>query len=94
MSYLLDTNVISEWIKPRPDPAVVAWLNQVDEDRAFLSVISLAELHRGVELLPHGRRRDQLATWLADRLPARFEARMLPVDAAAAIEWGIVMARA
>ena len=48
MSFLLDTNVISEWMKPRPNPGVVAWLSDVDEDRTFLSVITLTELHYGI----------------------------------------------
>ena len=93
MSFLLDTNVISEWVKPEPDPQVVAWLNEADEDRVFLSVGSLAEVRRGVELMPAGRRRDRLASWLTDDLPVRFEGRILGVDGRIADAWGIVMAR-
>ena len=44
---ILDTNVVSEWVNPRPNPGVVAWLSEVDEDRVFLSVITLAELRYG-----------------------------------------------
>ena len=62
MSFLLDTNVISEWAKPQPDPLVVAWLKEIPEDRVFLSVASLAEIRRGVELMPSGQRRDRLAS--------------------------------
>ena len=80
MSFLLDTNVISEWVKPRPDPHVVAWLADTDEDRTFLSAISFAEIRLGIELLPEGLRRRQLALWLAEDLTARFEGRILPVD--------------
>jgi len=93
VSFLLDTNVVSEWVKPKPDPHVVAWLAEVDEDRVFLSVVTLAEVRRGVELLPAGRRRERLAAWLADELPARFEGRILGIDERVAAAWGIAMAR-
>jgi toxin FitB len=94
MNYLLDTNVVSEWIKPVPDRNVVAWLANADEDRIFLSVASVAEICRGVERLPHGRKRERLATWLADDLLARFEHRVLDIDATLAQVWGLLMARA
>ena len=55
--WLIDTNIVSEWVKPRPDVGVVRWLDEVDEDRIFLSVISLAEIRFGVERLAPGRRR-------------------------------------
>ncbi len=93
MNYLLDTNVVSEWTKPRPDPGVVAWLAQADEDRLFVSVITLAELRHGIERLPPGARRGRLDTWLTDDLPSRFEARILPIDQPTADHWGKVMAR-
>ena len=94
MSFLLDTNVVSEWVKPQPDPGVVAWLGQVDEDRVFLSVVTLAELRHGIERMATGGRRDRLDRWLRDELPARFEGRVLPVDGNVADTWGRAMARA
>jgi len=93
MSFLLDTNVVSEWVRPRPDHNVISWLAGVDEDRVYISVISLAEIRRGVELLPAGRRRERLASWLAEELPVRFEERILDIDAQVATTWGVVMAR-
>ena len=54
MSFLLDTNVVSEWVRPQPDRNVISWLAEVDEDRVFISVISFAEIRRGVEMLPAG----------------------------------------
>ncbi|MGH7868412.1 MAG: methyltransferase, partial [Candidatus Dormibacteraceae bacterium] len=60
MSFLLDTNVISEWVKPQPEANVVAWLAELDEEEIFISIVSLAELHQGVGLLPAERRRVQL----------------------------------
>jgi predicted nucleic acid-binding protein len=93
MSFLLDTNVVAEWVKPRPEPQVVSWLAAVDEDRVFLSVVSLAEIRRGIEAMELGRRRERLATWLTDELPARFEGRVLDVDSHVAHNWGVVTVR-
>jgi predicted nucleic acid-binding protein len=93
LSFLLDTNVISEWVKPQPSPRVAAWLKEIDEDRVFLSVASLAEIRRGVELMDPGKRRDRLAIWLSEDLPTRFEGRILDIDRWIAEAWGVVMAR-
>lgn len=93
MKYLLDTNVVSEWVRPRPDPGVVAWLAAADEDSLHLSVIALAELRHGVERLTPGRRRLKLARWLTRDLPARFEGRILPIDGLIADVWGVIVAR-
>ena len=88
MKFLLDTNVVSEWVKPRPDGGVVAWMSEVDEDRVFISVISLAELRRGVERMPSGARRRRLDEWLKEELPLRFEGRVLLIDRVIAEAWG------
>jgi predicted nucleic acid-binding protein len=93
LSYLLDTDVVSEWAKPRPDQRIVAWLEAVDEDEVFMSVISFAELRRGVEVLPQGQRRKDLAIWINQDLPDRFDGRVLDVDRRVADAWGRVMAR-
>jgi len=93
MNFLLDTNVISEWVKPQPDRNVVSWLAEVDEDRVFISVISFAEIRHGIELMTVSRRRERLAQWLIEELPLRFEDRVFAVDCAVADSWGLVMAR-
>jgi len=93
VSFLLDTNVVSEWIRPDPDPGVVRWLAEVDEDRVFLSVITLAELRFGIERMIEGRRRQRLTDWLQHELPLRFEGRILSIDAAVADAWGRIAAR-
>lgn len=93
MSYLLDTNVVSEWVKPRPDAGVVEWLGEVDEDRAYISVVTLAELRRGVERLPKGRRRRRLDSWIDDELLLRFDGRILPIDSPVADAWGRLVVR-
>lgn len=71
----------------------MAWLESADEDRIFLSVISLAELRYGVERMAAGRRRTRLEQWLQSELPLRFEGRILPVDAAIADAWGRIISR-
>jgi toxin FitB len=81
------------WVKPRPEAAVVNWLAAVDEDRVFLSVVTLAELRHGVERLPASRRRTRLDEWLRHDLPARFERRVLPMDEAIAAAWGVIVTR-
>jgi len=91
---LLDTNVLSEVTKPTPDPRVLEWLDQLDEDRSFISVVSIAEIRRGVALMDEGRKRETLAKWLAQDLPQRFEQRVLHVDEPIALAWGDLMALA
>lgn len=94
MSFLLDTNVISEWTKPRPNRGVIDWLVSADEDRAFLSVITLAELRHGVERMAPGRRRESLDAWVQNDILVRFEGRILGITPAIADAWGRLMARA
>ena len=93
MSFLLDTNVVSEWTRPRPNPGVVEWLSQVDEAEVFLSVVTFAELRHGIERLPAGARRRRLDEWLSHDLPLRFEGRVVGVEGAIADEWGRLVAR-
>ncbi|MDG4905339.1 type II toxin-antitoxin system VapC family toxin [Mesorhizobium sp. WSM4898] len=91
MRLLLDTNVLSEVTRPAPDVGVLKWLDGLDEDRSFISVVSIAEIRRGVSLTDEGRKREALAEWLARDLPQRFEQRVLPVDEAVALAWGDLM---
>lgn len=93
MSFLLDTNVVSEWVKPQPNAGVIQWLAEADEDRIFLSVISLAELRYGVARLSPGARRRRLEQWLSEELPERFEGRVLGISANVSDCWGQVMAQ-
>lgn len=93
MNFLLDTNIVSEWVRPRPDPGVVDWLEGADEDRVFISVITLAELRFGIEQLKEGVRRRRLDKWLDEELSQRFAGRVLPVDEAVANAWGRLVSR-
>jgi predicted nucleic acid-binding protein len=68
------------------------WLAEADEDRVFLSVVTIAELRHGIERLPAGRRRGRLDEWLRDELVLRFEGRVLSVDTKIADAWGRLVA--
>ena len=92
---LLDTNVVSEAMKPEPHPAVRAWLNEQAIETLYLSSVTLAELLFGVGALPVGKRKDMLAQTL-DGLVGLFRDRVLPFDTDAARRYAelAVMARA
>ena len=92
--FLLDTNVISEATKPKPEPKVARWLDELDEDVAFLSVLTLGEIRRGVLILQPSRRRTRLEIWLERELRGRFAGRILPVDELIADRWGTISAAA
>lgn len=94
MRLLLDTNVLSEVTKPCPAEAVLNWLHGLDEDRTFISIISIAEIRRSATLMYGGRKRDALDEWLVHDLPKRFEKRIVPVEASVALAWGDLMALA
>jgi predicted nucleic acid-binding protein len=94
LNLLIDTNVISEVRRPEPDFRVVDFLDRLDEDRVFISVISLAEIRRGIALMEKGRKRDSLEVWLANDLVHRFEGRILTLDHAIAFTWGDLMGSA
>jgi predicted nucleic acid-binding protein len=93
VSFLLDTNVVSEWMKLQSNPGVVHWLANVDEDRVFISVVTLTEIRYGIERMAAGARRKRLEDWVQRELPVRFEGRILPVDEIVADAGGRVVAR-
>ena len=86
--FLLDTNVISELIRPRPEAKVTSWIDATDEELLFLSVLTLGEIRRGTVLLPRSARRTTLEAWLSSDLPLRFSGRMLNIDQDVADRWG------
>ena len=92
--FLLDTNVISELVKPRPEANVTAWIEGTDESLLYLSVLTLGEIRRGIAVLPQSRRRATLETWLNKDLRARFENRILDIDQEVADRWGLLTAAA
>jgi len=92
--FLLDTNCISELVRPQPEPRVVEWMEAADEALLYLSVLTVGEIRRGVAGLAQGKRRTHLETWLAVELQARFAGRILAIDAAIADRWGLIAAEA
>lgn len=94
MSYLIDTNVLSELRRRDPDANVVRWLADRPSTTLYLSVLTMGELRRGVEALPEGNRKSRLLDWLETELASYFAGRILPVDAAVADRWGRLVAQA
>jgi toxin FitB len=92
MSYLLDTNIISETVRRTPNKSVIAWLDQIPGEALFVSVLTLGEIRKGIETLADRKRREKLRLWLEHELPAWFEGRVLPVDLAVAERWGRLLA--
>jgi toxin FitB len=90
--FLLDTNCISELVRPRPEPRVLEWMEEADERLLYLSVLTLGEIRRGVAGLVQGKRRTRLETWLEVDLQSRFAGRIVTVDAAVADRWGLIAA--
>ena len=92
--FLLDTNVISELVRSRPDPGVLKWVESTDESLLRISVLTLGEIRKGIALSADGRRRISLEGWLAHDLAVRFSGRILPVDVPIANRWGRISAAA
>ncbi len=86
--FLLDTNVISELVRPRPEPKVAAWVASTDENLLFLSVLTLGEIRKGVVTLKDAARRVALEAWLDGDLVLRFSGRILEVGQQVADRWG------
>ena len=93
MRCLLDTCVVSELTKPRPDPEVARWFASAEAEDLFLSAITIGEVRRGTAQLAPGRRRAALTAW-TDKLSRSFAGRILPVDEAVAARWAEIAARA
>ena len=89
--FLLDTNVVSEMVRTKPEPKVVAWIASQTVADLFLSAVTVGELTRGVVRLADGRKRDALARWVCVDLPRQFEGRTLAFDSEAAVIWGALM---
>ncbi|MEM7652241.1 MAG: PIN domain-containing protein, partial [Pseudomonadota bacterium] len=85
---ILDTNIISELMRPKPEASVVAWLNAQDENEIATTTITEAELRYGICRLPHGRKREQIQVTVEQILREFSTDRILPFDQAAAREYG------
>lgn len=94
MSYLIDTNVLSELRRRVPDANVARWLTERPATTLYLSVLTLGELRKGIEALPESARKRDLLDWLEVELPTFFAGRILPIDAPVADRWGRLVAAA
>jgi predicted nucleic acid-binding protein len=86
--FLLDANIISELVKPKPEPKVTAWIEDTDETLLYLSVLTLGEIRKGITSLRDGARRVSLQAWLDGDLVLRFSDRILSIDLNVADRWG------
>ena len=93
MNYLVDTNVLSELRRKTPDPGVVAWFEEQPARRLYLSVLTLGEIRKGIDVLPDGDKRISLQNWLENDLPRFFLGRVLMIDTPVVDCWGRLLAR-
>ncbi len=94
MKYLLDTCVLSELIKKKPDQRVVEWIANIEESKLFVSVLTIGEIHKGIEKLPKSKRREMLLQWVDEDLQERFRGRIAPFNIQTATVWGKMQAKA
>ena len=93
MNYLLDTCVISEFVKPTPHSALLEWLAVIPSDALFLSVITIGEIRKGMSKLAESKKKIQLTLWV-NTLIAEYDDRILPIDLAVSERWGILQGQA
>lgn len=93
MKYLIDPCVISELISKHPNPNVVDWVDSLEREQVYLSVITIGEITKGIEKLPESERKQNLRDWLEHDLFPRFHGRILPLDTDVLIQWGGLLAR-
>jgi toxin FitB len=90
--YLLDTNCVSEAVRLHPEPRVITWLETVEEDLLYLSVLTVGEIRKGISSLAQSKRRTLLESWLNAELVPRFSTKILSIDVAIADRWGSLAA--
>jgi predicted nucleic acid-binding protein len=88
MKFLLDTCVISEIIRQKPSGKVIKWIKKEDESNLFISVLTLGELHKGIEKLPASKRKEELHNWVENDLSERFWNKIIDIDIQVAMMWG------
>ena len=93
MNYLLDTCVLSEFTRRKPDEKAIQWIDSLDEEMLFISVITVGEIQRGIERLPDSHRKTELLVWMNTELLTRFAERMVAIDAPTMFLWGSLVAR-
>lgn len=94
MRYLLNTNIISDIIKPVPSESLLVWMGEQNDEDLFIASLTVAEILRGVLEKPAGKRREQLESWFfgSEGPQALFAGRILPFDESASLIWARLMA--
>lgn len=92
--FLLDTDVLSQRPKERPNVSVMSWMKGVPADNLWISSVTIEELRFGTELLDAGKRRREIEAWLEQDILAGFRARIIPVDTVIADTCGRLVAKA
>ena len=92
--WLLDTNVLSETLRPKPDATVMRWLGGIDPEEFYVSVLTLGELRKGLLMLGNTPKRARLARWLDESFPAWFGDRVIAIDQAVCLRWASLLAEA
>jgi len=93
MNYLVDTNVISELVRPKPSANVVQWFDTIPSERIYVSVLTLGEIRKELEKLAKTERHIKLTIWLEVDLPHWFKDRILSIDTSVAHRWGLLQAQ-
>jgi len=93
MKYLLDTCVISELIKKTPSKQVVCWISEIPETNLYISVLTIGEIHKGIEKLPESKKKEKLHKWVNFDLQERFKNRIINLDLQVATTWGKIQAQ-
>lgn len=90
-NWLLDTNILSELRRSKPERKVVAFVRAQALDRLFVSTVTLAEIRFGIELLPDAVQRTELADWLVHKVRPMFEQRVLPISEDILVKWRLLV---
>ncbi|MDY6987087.1 MAG: type II toxin-antitoxin system VapC family toxin [Thermodesulfobacteriota bacterium] len=93
MKYLLDTSVISEFVKPVPHEKVIAWIKDISSEMLYLSVITVGEIRKGITRLPDSKKKQKLVLWL-NTILEEYKERIIPIDLMVADTWGIMQGNA
>ena len=93
MKYLLDTCVISEFVKPVPHKNVISWIKDISSEMLFLSVVTIGEIRKGITKLPDSKKKQKLTLWL-NTLLEEYKERIIPIDLMVADTWGIIQGNA
>jgi len=94
LNYLLDTNILCEATRPHPDANATAWLSARPALTLFVSLVSIAEIRKGILLLPEGKKRVKLGSWLESECLPAFASRVIPLGEAEMNQWAALQAGA